>query len=45
MAVDGTRIFVVGGSLSAGTRVDETKLIHVLDTSMYSFCQLFNLQT
>jgi hypothetical protein len=37
MACDGTRVFVVGGALSGGTQVDEAKLIHVLDTSMYSF--------
>jgi hypothetical protein len=45
MAADGTRIFVVGGALSEATPVDEAKLIHVLDTSMYSFCRLFGLQT
>jgi hypothetical protein len=38
MACDGTRVFVVGGALSEGRQVAETKLIHVLDTSMYSFC-------
>jgi len=32
MACDGTRVFVLGGNLSS---VDEAKLIHVLDTSMY----------
>jgi hypothetical protein len=32
MACDGTCIFVLGGKLS---QVDEAKLIHVLDTSMY----------
>jgi hypothetical protein len=35
MACDGTRIFVPGGMLSPGAQVDEAKLIHVLDTSMY----------
>ena len=34
MASDGGRIFVLGGDLSCG-QVDEAKLIHVLDTSMY----------
>ena len=35
MACDGTRVFMVGGLLSPGAQADETKLIHVLDTSMY----------
>ncbi|KAF8499888.1 hypothetical protein F5888DRAFT_1921693 [Russula emetica] len=35
MACDGTRVFVLGGQLSPGEQVDEAKLIHVLDTSMY----------
>ncbi|KAF8492381.1 hypothetical protein F5888DRAFT_1618986 [Russula emetica] len=35
MACDGTRVFVLGGMLSRGAQVDEAKLIHVLDTSMY----------
>ncbi|KAF8499852.1 hypothetical protein F5888DRAFT_1610700 [Russula emetica] len=35
MACDGTRVFVVGGKFSPGAQVDEAKLIHVLDTSMY----------
>ncbi|KAF8499863.1 hypothetical protein F5888DRAFT_1611199 [Russula emetica] len=37
MACDGTRVFVLGGELSpfAQVEVDEAKLIHVLDTSMY----------
>src|SRR6266566_59078 len=35
MASDGRRVFVLGGELSPGTQVDKTKLIHVLDTSMY----------
>jgi len=33
MASDGTRVFVLGGKLSAETQVDE-EVIHVLDTSM-----------
>jgi hypothetical protein len=35
MACDGTRVFVLGGELSLGAQVDEAKLIHVLDMSMY----------
>jgi hypothetical protein len=35
MASDWGRIFVFGGDLSLGTHVDEAKLIHVLDTSVY----------
>ncbi|KAF8499070.1 hypothetical protein F5888DRAFT_1611375 [Russula emetica] len=35
MACDGTRVFVLGGELSLAAQVDEAKLIHVLDTSMY----------
>jgi hypothetical protein len=37
MASDGTRVFVLGGDLSAGAQVDEDEanLIHILDTSMY----------
>jgi Galactose oxidase, central domain len=37
MTSDGTRVFVLGGDLSAGAQVDEDEanLIHVLDTSMY----------
>ena len=35
MASDGTRVFVLGGELSPDAQVDESKLIHVLDTSMY----------
>ena len=35
MTSDGGRVFVLGGDLSAGAQVDEAKLIHVLDTSMY----------
>ena len=36
MASDGTRVFVLGGSLSSTEAVtDETAHIHVLDTSMY----------
>ena len=35
MASDGGRVFVLGGNLPLGARVDGAKLIHVLDTSMY----------
>ena len=35
MACDETRVFVLGGELSPGTQADVTKLIYVLDTSMY----------
>ena len=35
IACDGTRVFVLGGLLTSGAEGDETKLIHVLDTSMY----------
>ena len=35
MASDGECVFVLGGKLSPGAQVDEAKLIHVLDTSMY----------
>ena len=35
MASDGGCVFVLGGKLSADAQVDEAKLIHVLDTSMY----------
>jgi hypothetical protein len=50
MASDGTRVFVLGGKLSPGAQADETKLIHVLDTSMYflfviSFGQSPSLKT
>ena len=34
IACDGTRVFVLGGKLSPGAQEDETKLIHILDTSM-----------
>ena len=49
MASDGRRVFVLGGGLSLGKKVDEAKLIHVLDTSMYflfvtSFGQLSSLK-
>jgi hypothetical protein len=37
MACDGTRVFVLGGKLYPGVQVDEARLIHVLDTSMYFF--------
>ena len=35
MACDGTRVFVLGGTLSPGTEVAKAELILVLDTSMY----------
>jgi hypothetical protein len=35
MASDGRRVFVLGGKLPRGAQVDEAKLIHVLDTSVY----------
>ena len=35
MVSDGRRVFVLGGVLSPGAQADESKLIHVLDTSMY----------
>ena len=35
MASDGRRVFVIGGALSRGAQADDTKPIHVLDTSMY----------
>src|SRR5712672_1952663 len=35
MACDGTRVFVLGGILPPGIQANETKLIHVLDTSLY----------
>lgn len=34
MACDGTRIFLLGGLLSPNAQVDDTKPIHVLDTSV-----------
>ena len=34
MASHGTRVFVLGGESSAAAQVDETAMIHVLDTSM-----------
>ena len=37
MATDGTRIFLLGGRLSADAKVNESGLVYVLDTSMYSF--------
>ena len=37
MACDGTRAFVLGGLLPPGPQAGETKLIHVFNTSMYSF--------
>jgi hypothetical protein len=49
MACDWTHVFVLGGYLSLGARVDEAKLIHVLNTIMYfplviSFGQPSNLK-
>ena len=41
MASDGERVFVLGGVLPPGAQVDEAKLIHVLDTSMFLFVILF----
>ena len=39
MASDERRVFVFGGRSSPDAQVDDTKLIHVLDTSMYfPFC-------
>jgi hypothetical protein len=35
MACDGRRVFVFGGGLLRDVPEDETKLIHVFDTSMY----------
>jgi hypothetical protein len=35
MASNGARVFVLGEESSAGAQMDETALIHVLDTSMY----------
>ena len=35
MACNGTRVFVLGGARSPGVQADDTKLIHVLDTSMH----------
>ena len=35
VASDGRRVFVLGGELSPEAQADETKLIHVLDISMY----------
>ena len=50
MASDGRRIFVLGGRLSSGAQVEDAKLTHVLDTSMYfpfaiPFGQLTSLKT
>ncbi len=36
MASDGTRVFVLGGTVSADTRAYEEEPIHVLDISTYS---------
>ena len=39
MASDGGHVFILGGNLPPGAQVDEAKVIHVLDTSMYFlFC-------
>ena len=35
MASDGRRVFLLGGELSPGARVDDAKRVYVLDTSMY----------
>jgi len=35
MAAEGTRIFLLGGLLSADAEANDPKLIYVLDTSMY----------
>ena len=35
MAADGTRIFLLGGILSADANAENSNLIYVLDTSMY----------
>ena len=35
MVSNGTRLFVLGGLLEAGTVADEGELIHVLETGMY----------
>ena len=40
MVSNGTRLFVLGGALEAGTPVDKTEVIHVLETSMYFFLSL-----
>ena len=40
---DGRRVFVLGGELSPDVQVDEAKLIHVLDTSMYFISVIFYL--
>jgi hypothetical protein len=38
MVSNGTRVFVVGGGLAVDAQADETAVIHVLETSTYSFC-------
>jgi hypothetical protein len=43
MASHGTRVFVLGGESSAVAQVDETAMIHVLDTSMSIFVVAFGL--
>ena len=42
MAYDGTRAFVLGVTISPGAQADETKLIYVLDTSMWTAPKLEN---
>jgi hypothetical protein len=37
MVSNGTRVFVIGGNLEDGAQADESALIHVLETSTYSF--------
>ena len=44
MTSDGTRVFVLGGVVSAGAQADETKLIYVLDTSMWTAPMLENTE-
>ena len=46
MVSNGSRVFVLGGKLTAGAQADETPRIHVLETSTYFFLPLHldNLQ-
>ena len=44
MASHGTRVFVLGGETSEGPQVDDSMLIHVLDTSTY-FLLSFHLDS
>ena len=37
MVSNGSRAFMLGGNVAAGTQADETALIHVLETSTYFF--------